>query len=150
MANWDGIGRTNWFPIRDDIDVKAALAKFPIDIRIEQRDGVEMCAMFGDEGDVNIERDYFDEETFGAFPAPIQELFTADLDVDMFSVAMAAAKPGTVVVYMEAGHEKLRYASGYAIAGLAGSDKPCVHIGLDDIYAEAERKFDVRASPASY
>lgn len=137
MANWYGAARSNYVQISDMEGLKASLKPFPISI--EEKGGL-FCLLSEDPdsggwpSSAYLDDDYENEFSFEEHVMPY-------------------VKEGEVLIVMEAGHEKMRYITGYAEAYIR---KPTgiesVSISLADIYALAKNTFGITApiSKAEY
>jgi hypothetical protein len=130
MANWYGAARTNYFRVKDEAAFKAWLDTVPdvgAEPGTEERGGKFCLLANGEYGDFPGER--FDEDDFDSTP------------FDIVAELAAHLAEGEVAVFMQAGAEKLRYISGFAIAVNAAGER--VELVLDDIYEIAEKRFGV-------
>jgi hypothetical protein len=135
MANFDGVGRSNYVRVTDEAAFRAAAGRLNCEVLTDSEgrfgiaddngDGTGFCFLnFSDDPDEPEDYD------------PVLEL------------APLLAE-GEVMVLMEAGHEKYRYISGWARAFDRSGES--VAVSLNDIYGLAEQKFPgASVSPATY
>jgi len=127
MSNWYGTARSNTFTVVDMDGLKQALSPFA-DIEIRERAG-KVCLLVTD-GD------------YGGWPSCVFTENEEEHEFDPAVCVMPYVKEGEVVVFMEAGAEKLRYITGNAQAFIRkDSTVTSVSISLDDIYHMAAEKF---------
>lgn len=119
MANYEAVARSNYVRFRDVAEVNALLARIAAGAELtEEQDGRH--ALLCCDG---LPRDVQDDDTgedLGDFP---------------FLVA-ALMQPGEVIVWMDTGHEKMRYVSGYGLAINADGDSR--FINLEEIEDKAK------------
>jgi hypothetical protein len=127
MANWYGASRSNYVEIEDLGGLQDSLARFG-GVHIHEKDG-KYCLLA-------------DETEDGGWPS-----FALDNDDLLFLFedhVMPFVKEGEVLVIQQAGHEKLRYVSGYAAAFVRrGHDIDYCDVGINDIYQKAAGEFNV-------
>ncbi len=135
MANFNGTARSNYFKVKD-------IAAF--DAWVESVPGL-VSSPAGD-----MQMIYSDDPDEGCFPAYYYDEATDEsIDIDLISDISEHLADGEVCVLMEAGAEKLRYISGWAVA-FDNTDKPAVRVSLNDIYDLAKAAFGVIPTDASY
>ncbi|MGF6603254.1 hypothetical protein P3T23_008008 [Paraburkholderia sp. GAS448] len=138
MANWSGIARTNYV-LPDNVEELEKVAK-RFDLRVIRKD----------------ERIGFVAETDGGgWPSNFYDAeLEDDVEFDVETMLMPHIKEGEVLVLIETGSEKTRYASGYAQAYIRNGDTcRTVSVSLSDIFAKAAVEFavDVKSiTDASY
>jgi hypothetical protein len=117
MANWIGAARSNHFEVKDaDAFKRWAQA---VDLQVFQN---------GDEWGVGA---------YDMWPdCRYDEEKDRLIEIDFVAELAAHLKEGEVAVLMEAGHEKLRYITGYATAVNSNGER--VVVSLDDIYEKAK------------
>lgn len=98
MANYYGVGRTNFFQVKDPNGFEAEMKKYGL--RVETDDDF---AMLISENESGFEWSYQDDEG-------------NDYDIDYADVFRRYLVDGAVAVIMEVGNEKLNYFGGYAVA----------------------------------
>lgn len=130
MSNFVGIARTNYVTVEDVEGLKEALSPWPVEMVLNA------------EGKVSL----LDDDPDGTgWPTFAQDDDGNDIELDIETVIMPFVKEGEVLVLMEAGYEKKRYVSGWAVACVRRADS--VHfkrITLGDIYQLAADAFGVR------
>jgi hypothetical protein len=125
MANYYGMARTNYFKVKDRHLFEEWLAKVP-DTTLIERGNMVGISMY--------------ESDNGCFPS-----FFFDDDHDEpteFDIIAELSKhlaEGEVAILIEVGHEKARYACGWAAAVNDKGKKITINIG--DIVNKAEKKF---------
>lgn len=131
MANYYGVARSNYFKVRDAAGFKSWVAEFGgVEVK-EEGEHVMLLSGDYDSGGWSIVENTDDDMEI--------------IDVVDFATRMSAhLQPGQVAVFMEIGHEKLRYLVGYAVA--VDSHGRTVVVGLDDIYKKAAEEFGVPLS----
>jgi len=127
MADFNGVGRTNYVLV-DNIDaLRSALE--PFSVRIAEKDG--KFALFG-----NGE---------GGWPSQAYDRASGnELEFSVDSLVMPHVTEGEVLVVMEAGFENERYVSGWAKALVRrGSRVHETFLSIDQIYQRAATEFGV-------
>jgi len=126
MANYYGTGRSNRFKVKDRKAFDEWLDKYGNWFSTSDREEAGGCelVLIGESecGDVPSHGEDDEEINF------MQEI--AEHLVD---------EPGNYFIWMTAGHEKMRYITGFASAVNANGDE--VWVGLDDIYRIVEKEF---------
>ena len=131
MANYYGAARTNYVKVSDMDGLKEFLKDWPIEI--DEHEG--KTAFFSADGDS------------GGWPMCRLDENDEDVDFD-FGELMVFIEPGEVLVFMEAGAEKLRYLVGFAYAYMRDKDgnvSTC-SISIQNIFKKAAEKFGVKES----
>jgi len=127
MANYIAHCRTNYFKVKDPTRFSADLLNVP-DIKFEESNGT--FVLYGDNPD-------------GAgWPCMLDDDSDPDGWVD-FNLPLFVANylaDDEVAIFMEVGHEKLRYLVGYAIA--VNSKGETHAVSLNDIYELASEMTD--------
>jgi hypothetical protein len=132
MANWQGAARTNYFRVKNEEEFKEWAGNLP-NIEIEQNDkGFMLMSTCPDTG---------------SFPSYRYDEVAGDEEIDLTEIGQFLAE-GQVAVFMEAGAEKLRYLTGWAMA--VSWDGRVEHVDIDDIYAKAAERFGVHQSTITY
>jgi hypothetical protein len=131
MANFYGTGRTNYFKVRDVDKFKDWAEAFGAEVA--EKEG-RFALLPGEGCDDNCLPSRFDDKD--------EEL------IHIYDELHQHLADGEVAVVMEAGAEKLRYVSGWAMAINHKGESVCV--GLTDIYELAEKKFGVKPTECSY
>ena len=130
MANYCGLGRSNYFRVRDIAAFKDAL---PDDYRVvDGPDGVVTVLCENEDGGWTA-YEWGDDESDDADAAE-------DVEVDVIDLVATHLTPGEVAVFQSIGNEKLRYVNGVAVAINADGDR--VTVTLDDIYDLAATTFN--------
>ena len=128
MANYEGASRTNYFKVKDESAFRAWAEKFSLEV-------IEQDGLFG------VLPGNTDEGTFHLFDEELDD--TRDICDDIAE----HLTDDSIAVVMEAGHEKLRYVSGWAVAINSKGER--VQIVLDDIYEQAMAKFGIKPTQAT-
>lgn len=139
MANFNGTARSNYFRVKNPVVFEESMAALP-DIKVWSEvgeDKVERYAIASDDGDT------------GSWPSYRYDDVEEGEEIDMPDEIKPHLMDGEVCVLMQAGAEKLRYISGYALA-FDNTDRPVVHVSLNDIYGLAEAAFGAIPTDASY
>ena len=136
MSNWNGLGRTNYFRVKDRAAFDEMLEVYGLEpiLLSENKDGAVALSGYGytDDGDV---------PSWVEHPASGEES-------EFWDVIQPHIADGEVLVYQTAGHEKARYASGSAMAMM--NDGQAIHITIDEIYARAKDHFGIDPTQAAY
>lgn len=135
MADWTGMARTNYFRVKDDRAFDKLLEEFGAE---HQRRGDQYVLLDQGVGWFSSLRVTTD---------PVTGDVTEDEDADLLEAVAEHLLEGEILVYMQAGHEESRYASGLA---LATDGKKWLKIELADIYAKAKEVFGKMPEPAEY
>lgn len=112
MANYYGIGRTNYFAVKSAEDFTAEMANYPVEIVTREVDGVTLYGLLdadSDGGGWNWSYVLETEDEDG-------NTDWTDLEIDWVEVFARHLADGWVAILMETGAEKYRYVSGYALA----------------------------------
>ena len=138
MSNFNGTARSNYFRVKDEGAFEAAMAALP-DIKVwtKESDGALRYAVSSDNGDT------------GCWPSCKYDEVGEDEEIDMPDEIKPHLMDGEVCVLMEAGAEKLRYVSGWAVA-FDNTDREVVGVSLNDIYGKAVAAFGAIPTDASY
>ena len=119
MANYCATCRSNYFQVNDPVVFNADMARFT-SIAVYEAGEAFMVA----------------DESTGSWPQEDAE----GNDVDFVCIIAGHLKENEVAVLVEAGHEKLRYITGFAEAVNGRNERRFVD--LNDIYAKAEELGD--------
>lgn len=132
MANWQGAARTNYFRVKNVEEFKGWAGNLP-NIEVAQKDeGFMLMSTCPDTG---------------SFPSQVYDEETGDeIDIELREISQFLAE-GQVAVFMEAGAEKLRYVTGWAMA--VSWDGQVEFVNIDEIYERAAAKFGVDPSTIS-
>lgn len=130
MSNWIGLDRTNYFRVKNVDAFKAFIAKFD-DVKLLEK-APDLFGLHAEDG-----------EGWPSYEIDTDELMTPDF---VTQVAGHVADDD-VVVFVSAGSEKARYASGSATAFHKGRS---VSISIDDIYDKAKQAFGIKPTEATY
>lgn len=135
MANWYGTARSNYFRVKDADKFKAW---------VESIQGLGMWERTNEPGLFGI---YSDDGDSGGWPSwrPDDPEYE---EVDLVGELVEHLAEGEVAILMEAGAEKLRYISGYAIAVNHKGEQ--ISVSLADIYQLARATWGIEPTDASY
>uniref|UniRef100_UPI0026075659 hypothetical protein n=1 Tax=uncultured Halomonas sp. TaxID=173971 RepID=UPI0026075659 len=100
MANWYGTARSNYFKVKDADAFKA----FADSVNLNWHAGPDDSFMISGDDDGSWPSYYYDEKR------------DEDVDLDLVCEISQHLQDDQIVVLMEAGAEKLRYITGYAVA----------------------------------
>lgn len=134
MANYSGAARSNYFRVKDDSAFEEAMSGLP-EIAVNQDDEGRFMVMSTC------------PDTGGWVTLMEDEATGEDVEVDLAAIIAEHLADDEVAVLMEAGHEKLRYISGYAEAINAKGERRTV--SLSDIYGLA-RELGSNITEATY
>ena len=137
MANYYAAWRTNYFKVKDLKAFEAVIKGIPFIEIVSDNDGY-IAIMEDYRGDsAGIPNNYFDDDD-------------NDVTVEWSIIFKEHLEDNSIVVFMEAGSEKLRYILGYAMA--INSEGEVIEITLDDIYKKAHKKWgkDMDITRAEY
>lgn len=135
MANFNGTARSNYFLVKDIAAFQAWVESVP---------GL-VSSPTGD-----LQMIYSDDPDEGCWPCHYyDDDKDEEVEVDMVNSITEHLADGQVCVLMEAGAEKVRYISGWAVA-FDNTDKPAVRVSLNDIYDLAKAQFGVMPTDCSY
>jgi len=105
MSTYVGVGRTNYFKVKDPAAFKAAIAAVSEEIMVHEHDGI-FCL--------------FDQHVDGGgWPAIYEtdeEGEELDEQIEIAEFVAQFLEDGWVLIIKEIGHEKYRYCSGWATA----------------------------------
>lgn len=130
MANWYGTARSNYFKVKDEQAFRAALAQLE-DIKV-----IDDRTRLDDPGEGRFALLVEDSDS-GSWPSWVFSDDESDEpdEVDLVAVIAPHLAEGEVAVLMEAGAEKLRYITGWALAFNGKGE--IRRVSLDDIYDAA-------------
>lgn len=163
MANYYATARSNYFQVKDRAAFEAAMEPFDLSVEFEtkvvpgnryprsfpedQRNDLEtaeyVCLLWNTGDTAGISQSYWDEDANdgeGDFA-----------DVDLLQLISTHLVEGSVAVFEEAGAEKFRYISAYALAVNHLGD--VVSININEIYDRAAAAFGIpkeQITPAIY
>lgn len=129
MADYEAAARTNYFKVKDVEAFTAFISKLNdcVIITTAARDG---DTLYG----------FYCETDHGTFPCTMYDEEThTHTEIDVVDEIAKHLAPNSVAVFMETGHEKMRYVDGWACA-VDNSGKQ-IHIHLTDIYDQAKAVF---------
>lgn len=141
MANWYGAARSNYVKVADMPGLQAALEPWPVSIRPEAGNPDLVCFLSEEQDSGGWPSFATVEVQDPAFPEDSDCLVEDEIEFDPEVQILPFLEPGQVLIMMEAGHEKLRYITGSAVAYCQG--KPLVALNLNDIYVMAHEAFGV-------
>lgn len=127
MSNYAATSRTNYFHVEDE----AAFREWADHLELEIMTDID------DPGAVAIAATNSDN---GTWPANDPD---TGAEIDFVAQLTSHLQPGQVAILMEAGHERLCYVAGYAIAVDHTGDR--IQIALSDIYEMARKHFKLDA-----
>lgn len=113
MANYYGVGRTNYFAVKSAEDFTAEMANYPVEVIT--RDGEDGVTLYG-LMDANSDGGGWDWSYVAEMEDENGEPYETDLEIDWAEVFARHLVDGWVAILMETGAEKYRYVSGYALA----------------------------------
>ena len=144
MANWYGAARSNYFRVKDEEAFKEEMADLAgVDVR--HRDEPAPPAACGGAADPNaptVRRFAIFDDYGEGWPAPTRDVFDEEGDrvgeeeLDLFDLVASHLAEGEVAVFQEAGAEKQRYVTGFALAVNHTGDT--ITVDIDDIYDKVE------------
>ena len=132
MANYYGLGRTNYVRVRDRQIFETWLESLSVDVDVYEHKGNGgeiLIALSGYRSDDGCLPSWYETEA-----GEEREDFLQDFVDDHLH-------PDDVLIYQTAGAEKARYASGGASAFMVGKEPISLHIG--EIYDRAAKAFGV-------
>ncbi|WP_457180719.1 hypothetical protein [Mycobacteroides abscessus] len=131
MANYYGVGRSNYFKVKSVEALRASLEGAPYEVLESSDTPGEVCILAcDDDGAGHLSYVFWADEP----GAEEREIYLPQLITDHL-------EEGQVAVFMHTGSEKIRYMSGYSVA--VYSDGRQVQIDLDDVYERAATEFGV-------
>lgn len=138
MANWYGMGRTNYFRVKDAGKFKNFVDQFDGAVLIE-KDG---CYGFYNNTELGEQPSRWTAlDQYGDFTDESDEIFILD------EIHKHLAEDD-VVIYQESGSVRARYVTGMSLA--INSKGESIRIDIDDIFKVAEDKFGIQATHSSY
>lgn len=152
MANYYGVGRTNYFKVKDPDAFKKALL-YLSGIRFDQKSDGSFVLMDDnpDGGGWNVCHEMTGVDDPADWEHCVVDEGEGPGDVDTIDISLFIAPflaEGEVAVVQEVGHEKYRYLIGWATAvDWRGNTKT---VSIDDIYLWADTVAGRGVSPASY
>ena len=113
MANYSGVGRTNYFAVKDGQAFVADMLELPVEvITREDENGETLYGLM----DANPDGGGWEWSRVIETEAEDGEMDYTDVDIDWSDILASHLKDGWVAILMETGAEKYRYMMGYAIA----------------------------------
>lgn len=113
MANYYGVGRTNYFAVKDGQAFVADMLELPVEvITREDENGETLYGLM----DANPDGGGWEWSRVIETEAEDGEMDYTDVDIDWSDILASHLKDGWVAILMETGAEKYRYMMGYAIA----------------------------------
>lgn len=132
MANWYGLSRTNYFKVRDDAAFLAWAATLP---DVELIDDGKGRFGFYTNGD-------------GQWPCCRYQEDNTCNDFDFAEELADHLAEGEVAILITVGHEKARYATGFAVA--IRHDHKRLEIDIDRIYRRVLKTWGIAVTRAEY
>jgi hypothetical protein len=132
VANWYGVGRSNYFRVKDRAEFDRAMDGLEVEVHEHHSDPGLLCVFGNDE--------------YGAFPSNLIGPSDEDVEVDVPLLIGQHLAEGSVAIFQEVGNEKRRYVTGWAVA--VNSKGETANISLDDIY-DAARKLGTEVTQCS-
>lgn len=132
MANYYGIGRSNYVRVTDEERFKALCDERNLRV-ITDKKGLIGCMSDNEDGSFD---GWEEDENEDMVQMP-----------DFMDEVAEILKPNEVFVWMSTGNEKMRYLNGYALA--INSKGKSVGVNLNDIYKKA-KKLGKNITPAEY
>jgi hypothetical protein len=114
MANYYGHARTSYFEVRDLEAFQAAVEPLEVEVVVEDGHPERVALLSNDDGGWPDQYWNEAEET--------------DVEIDLVSLVADHLADGWVAVFMEVGHEKLRYLFGNAVAVNASGETRQVNL----------------------
>lgn len=135
MANYTAAARSNYFRVKNTKAFRRWCKAFDLDIVMPDELGPEPFFAITPASDS------------GCWPRFHPD---TDAETDIHHELAAHLDPRDIAVLMHAGHEKLRYITGFATA--VHADGRCITISLQDIYSRAREEFgqDLSMTEAIY
>jgi hypothetical protein len=118
MADDHGYARTSYFQVKDRAAFAAAMARLEVEVVISDEHPEQVALLSNEES--GWPTDYWDEDG------------DTEVEVDLVSLVSEHLADGWVAVFMEVGHQKLRYLFGNAVAINASGETR--QVDLTDIY----------------
>lgn len=145
MANWYGAARSNYFRVKDEEAFKKDMAELAgVDVRYRDEPALALPAGEATDHDAQPPRRFAIFDAYGeGWPTPTRNLFDGEGDrvgeeeLDLFGLVASHLADGEVAVFQEAGAEKQRYVTGFALA--INADGETITVDIDDIYDKLER-----------
>lgn len=133
MADWHGGARSNYFKVKDEETFKT-WTRSVCDLGYWEKGGLFAI---------------YSEDEFGGWPS-CRYMDERDEyeDIDLVEELAEHLIDGEVAVLMEAGAEKLRYISGYAVA--VNNTGKRISVSLNDIYELACKELGGNPTDAAY
>ncbi len=121
MSDWYGAARSNYFKVKDKKEFKVFCDNWNVELIDNQ----------------NEEVGFLSNDSFGHLPECRYDAHGNEIESGFIEALSKHLMDGQVAICMEAGAEKLRYITGYAIA--INNKGQYREINLDDIYKKAEK-----------
>lgn len=134
MADWTGTARSNYFRVKDPEAFKAAMERYEVRV-LERRHPGSDEMYYG----------LVSETESGGWPFYDYE---TEEDISLWMIVSEHLAFSDVAVFVEAGSERSRYVTGYAVAFDATGRN--VRVDLDDIYTKAKEAFGHYPNAAEY
>lgn len=131
MANWYGAARSNYFRVKDHEAFKASMSENGVDVF----EGEGKTA-----GMVMVTPNTLVDDSGGWPRWRYDENTDEDVEIDVPELVAGHLAEGSVAVFMQCGHEKLRYLDGYAEA-IDRTGKR-IAVSLNDIFQMAAKSFE--------
>jgi hypothetical protein len=126
MATYHGLGRSNYFAVKDVAALKEALSETSITIEEEPQHGEGVVVLINDSGDSGDWQFWND--------ATDEDIYVPDMIAEHL-------QPGETAILFHIGNEKMRFLNGHAVA--VRSDGRQIDIRLSDIYDAAAQEFGI-------
>jgi len=135
MANYEAACRSNYFRVKDEQAFRAWAKARNLEIFPSGPDR-EFCDQYDEVSEVSDhQQSFMISHEDGTWPVFFYDDNDKDCECDVVEELAQHLHPDDIAVLMEAGHEKLRYVCGHAIAVNAKGETVAIH--LSDIYDKA-------------
>ena len=141
MANWYGAARSNYFRVKDEEAFKKDMGELA-GLDVAHRDAAPNNGATEHEA-TNLRRFAIFDAYGEGWPTPTRDLFDEEGDrvgeeeIDLFDLVASHLADGEVAVFQEAGAEKQRYVTGFALA--INPSGETITVDIDDIYDKVEQ-----------
>lgn len=141
MSNYYCAARMNYFRVdpAKQAAFDAFITKYKINVVTEDTDTGRVACLPGE---------WTDSGEFPSYDADLEDE-GKNPEIDFIGTIATFLAPGSVAIIVEAGHDKLRYVQGYAVA--IDHTGRTVEVSTNDIYKLAETAFpDAEITKAQY